>query len=366
MLITKDQILELKSSLKTVCSVLKGSDALVVLDFTLGLLYGQDSDLDIALNAPYLQVKGAATDLRVRVEARKLHAILTHARGDVQLETANGLKISFGESKFELATTGTGNPPSKKFQNPVAIPAALVLPMVSKALTLAAGGRYGTVLLTDVGGGLRAVATDGLRLIVADAPMEKHLAIGSLLISQRAAEALGQLPGDVFHVFTDETSLVVDTGKARLVSRKSSAKFPDYERVLPMCIKREYIVKAEDMQASLDRLGSVIDDKLEHVTLALTNDCLALAVGSLANYQTSMAVDKIPLTGKSYEPNFDPDFDVMEDVLCFRHSFLVNFFALCQGEVHIKIEDTSRPVLFEAGPLKFIMASACQGSGEKQ
>jgi DNA polymerase III sliding clamp (beta) subunit (PCNA family) len=357
MLIAKANVAELKTALKTVYSVLKGSEVLVVLDLGRGLLYGQDSDLDIALSADYLKA-GDTHDLRLRVDAKKLHAVLTHARGDVQMVVhGQVLHLEFGSSKFDLPTTVATAPPLKEFKSPLAVPAAALGPVLRQALTVAASGSYGTVMVTGERGVLRAVATDGLRLIVADAPMERPQPIDALLISQRAAEAICELPGDTLHIFTDESSLVVDTGTARLVARRTSAKFPDYTKVIPVDIKREYVVKAEDMVAALDRLGAVIDEKQANVSLALTNDTASLGVPG--------GSDSVPLIGKSYEPNFDVDFDVMEDHLCFRHTFLTNFFNLCKGDVTIKIEDPKRPVLFENGPLKFIMASAAVPGGRQ-
>lgn len=355
MLIEKTHVTELKSALKTIYSVLKGSDVLVVLDLGRGLLYGQDSDLDIALSADYLK-EGDARELRLRVDAKKLHAILTHARGDVRMVVKSQvLHLEFGSSAFDLPSTVATAPPLKAFKNPLAVPATLLVPVVTQALTVATGGSYGTIMVAVCSGGLRAVATDGLRLIVAASQVTSGdsasaPALGQLLISQRAAEAICELPGDTFHIFTDETSLVIDTGAARLVARKTSAKFPEYEKVIPVDIKREYAVRAEDMVAALNRLGAVIDEKQANVLVTLSNAEAHLTVPGGA--------DTIPLTGKSYEPGFDIDFDVMDDVLSFRHTFLVNFFNLCKGDVIIKIEDAKKPVLFENGPLKFVMASA--------
>lgn len=352
MLISKTNVAEFKTALRTVYSVLKGSEVLVVLDLGRGLLYGQDSDLDIALSASYL-IGGNTDELRIRVDAKKLHAILTHARGDVQMAVhSQVIHLEFGSSKFDLPTTVAIPPPLKDFKNPTAVSASAMVPVIQQALTVTAGGNYGTVLLTDATGtGLRAVATDGLRLILADQVGEDVSSpiLAPLLISQRAAEAICELPGNTFHIFTDDTSLVVDTGAARLVARKTSAKFPDYEKVILVDIKREYVVKAEDMVTALDRLGSVLDEKLANVVMVLTNDIAYLRVPG--------GSDSVPLTGKSYEPNFDVDFDIMEDQFCFRHSFLINFFSLCKGNVSIKVEHPARPVLFENGPLKFVMAS---------
>jgi DNA polymerase III sliding clamp (beta) subunit (PCNA family) len=355
MLIEKSNVSGFKNSLKTVYSVLKGSDVLVVLDLGGGLLYGQDSDLDIALAADYLKA-GDTDNLRLRVDAKKLHAILTHARGDIQLSTLPDkrlLRLVFGSSQFELPTTAAPAPPMKAFKNPQAVPATALVPVINQALTVAAVGAYSSILVTAVVGvGLRAVATDGLRLIVATQAGEPaatpQLSAG-LLISQRAAEAICKLPGDTFHIFTDETSLVIDTGTARMVARKTSAKFPEYEKVIPVNIKREYTVKAEEMLSSLDMLSSVLDDPQANVLITLTNDSAKLDVTGGSN--------TLPVTGKTYDPNFDSDFDVLEDRFCFRHSFLTTFFNLCKGDVVIKIEDTTRPVLFENGPLKFVMAS---------
>jgi DNA polymerase-3 subunit beta len=285
------------------------------------------------------------------VDAKKLHAILTHARSYVNMEVYDAvIQVRFGSSKYDLPTMAATPLPTKPFKSPTTVPAKSLVPIVTQALTVASEGSYGALLVTSVRGiGLRAVATDGLRLLVADTPMEPP-AIDALLISQRAAEAICQLPGGTFHIFTDETSLVVDTGAARLVARKTSAKFPEYEKVIPVNIKREYVVKAEDMVAALDRMGAVADEKHDNVRLTLTNDS--------AKLQVPGAEDTVPLTGRSLEPNFDVDFDVLEDALSFRYSFLVNFFSLCKGNVSIKIEGPKTPVLFENGPLKFIMASA--------
>lgn len=361
MILTIEQTGQLKKDLKLLCSVLKG-DVHVIVDQERGLLHGLDSDLALAVDAPYLKVNKpivtvadpVGTGAKFRVEAKKFHSVLTHLKGDVGLQLQdNVLHLTATKASFDLPTSPAQAPPFKDFRPVTTLLAKLLSGILEQACTVADNKQYASVLVTPSATSLRAVATDGGRLIVAEGLYEGGQTLSPLLISERAASAICQLPGEKFYLSTDESSLTVDTGKVRLVARRTSAKFPEWEKVVPTKVKSEYRVKTEDMLESLERIDSVVDQKDASVFMICCEDKIMLVL----NKTYGVATDEVSATGKSMAEDFDPDFDSVQDSVHLRLSFLQSFFNLVKtGEVVVQITDDRQPVCFESGPLKFIIA----------
>ena len=356
MKLSKEQVGSLKSALKLIYSVLKG-DTHVVIDTERGLLHGVDSDLCLAVNAAYLKVipiplAGAP---KFCIEAKKFHSVLSHLRGEVTLGVAGtSLELSAGTARFVLPTSSALPPPLKPFNSHLTrLPAKALIPLLEKATGVAEDGSYQSVLIEGMNNDLRAVSTDGSRLVVTAHTLDQPTTLGSMLISSRAAAAIEQLPAETLTISSDESSLIVDTGEIRLVARKTSAKFPEWQKVIPTMTKSEYKMEAADMLAALERIDSVVDAKDASTFLLFQNDKVLLQL----HQSYGQASDEVAVLGRSAEPDFDPDFDTVEDTIHMKLSFLLSFFNLVKtGEVAIRITDNKMPVLFEAGALQFVMA----------
>ncbi|MCB1634438.1 MAG: DNA polymerase III subunit beta [Xanthomonadales bacterium] len=148
------------------------------------------------------------------------------------------------------------------------------------------------LLLERRGEGLRAVATDGHRLALADwdagsdAGRQVILPRKGVLELQRLLDAD---EGDVELVFT-RNHLRVAIGDSVLVSKLIDGRFPDYEAVIPVAADVPVAVEREELKAALLRAAILSNEKYRGIRVELAEDLLRI---SAHNPEQEEAVEEI-------------------------------------------------------------------------
>jgi len=129
---------------------------------------------------------------------------------------------------------------------------------------------------------LRAVATDGHRLALAEAPAPKGAeALAGVIVPRKAiGEArrlIDGLDGPV-EIDVSDSKIVVRAGRATLTSKLIDGSFPDYARVIPKGNEKKLTIDNKAFEAAVDRVATVSAERSRSVKLSLDDGKLTLAV----------------------------------------------------------------------------------------
>ncbi len=309
--VTRDQIL---GPLQNVIGVVERRQTMPVLANVLlqarnDQLSITGSDLEVELLATSEANVSQAGDLTV--PGRKLLDICRSLPDGAQVNlTKEGEKLVLksGRSRFALATL-----PAAEFPVVEAINAlqTLVLPqaefrrVVDKThFSMAQQDvRYylNGLLLEAEGDSLRAVATDGHRLALAEATLQepsksKQQVIvprKGVLELQRILTAEGMLELGI-----GSNHVRAQIGNIRFTSKLIDGKFPEYGRVIPQNPTRLIEADREALRVALQRTSILANEKYRGVRLVLKNDLLTLQAH---NPEQEEAEDQVEVSYKGEE-----------------------------------------------------------------
>lgn len=164
-------------------------------------------------------------------------------------------------------------------------------------------------LLFEIGGGsLRAVATDGHRLAIADvesdvALNEKH----QVIIPRKAVLELSKLLGDggeISALAIGGNQIQVTNGDITLTSKLIDGRFPDYERVIPAKAEKVVIADREVLRQSLARASILSNEKYRGVRLALEQNRLRAVVNNPEQEEAEEEIE-VQYSGAEFEIGFN-------------------------------------------------------------
>ena len=188
----------------------------------------------------------------------------------------------------------------------------------------------------DKGKVLRAVATDGHRLALADceAPAGAENLDGVIVPRKAIAEVrrlIDSADGDV-SVSVSETKIVFRAGRAVLTSKLIDGSFPDYQRVIPKGNDKRLVIDNKSFEAAVDRVSTVSAERSRSVKLSLEDGKVVLAVNSAE-------------TGQGHEEiECDYGADPME--IGFNAKYLLDVTAQIEAEdAEFMLNDPASPAL---------------------
>jgi DNA polymerase-3 subunit beta len=251
------------------------------------------TDLDIeATDAAEAKVKKSG---EVTAPAQTLFDVVRKLPegSEIALDLAeNRLSISSGKSRFALPTL-----PASDFQTMAKeaaptkfeIEAAELRRLIDKtrfAISTEETRYYlnGIYLHFDKAGSgvLRAVATDGHRLALAETKAPKGAnTLKGVIIPRKAVAEARRLLDDAPEIVTVEASdskIVFHIGEAVLTSKLIDGSFPDYQRVIPKENTKILKVDNKAFREAVDRVATVSAERSRSVKLALSSGKLTLAV----------------------------------------------------------------------------------------
>ena len=146
-------------------------------------------------------------------------------------------------------------------------------------------------------GKLRAVATDGHRLALAEMALPAGAEnLPGIIIPRKTVAELRRLidgvSGDVSMSVSD-AKIRFTVGSAVLTSKLIDGTFPDYDRVIPKGNERVLVVDNKVFKDAVDRVATISAEKSRSIKLTLEKDSLALAVNNPehGNANEDLAVD---------------------------------------------------------------------------
>ena len=207
-------------------------------------------------------------------------------------------------------------------------------------------------LLLEMGKrGLRAVATDGHRLAVAEMELEGAAEIDrSMILPRKGVMELMRLLGggdEPVNLSMGSNAVQVELGEIQLTSKLIDGRFPDYERVIPreeQCDKR-VTVDRESLRQSLQRVAILSNDKYRAVRVVLGENLLRLLATNPDQEQAEEEIE-VAYDGEPLE-------------IGFNVSYLIDALANLPSEsAHLFMTDSSSSCLIrgdEAGLCEYVV-----------
>jgi DNA polymerase-3 subunit beta len=169
-------------------------------------------------------------------------------------------------------------------------------------------GIYLHALVADGREVLRAVATDGHRLALADMPAPDGAggAPGVIIPRKTVQEARRLLEdsGEVIEMQVSPQKVRFDFGRAGLTSKVIDGSFPDYTRVIPRENTRVLTADNALFAAAVDRVATISSEKSRSVKLSVEPGRIILTV---RNMETGQAVEELEVDydGPPFEIGFN-------------------------------------------------------------
>ncbi len=245
------------------------------------------------------------------------------------------MRINVGESEFTLPCLPVAEFPNfetSPAEHNFTINAALLKVLLNKtkhAISLEEtryylGGTYLHVAQSDEDMMLRAVATDGHRLALAECALPEgadHMP--GVIIPRKAVHELVKMlesaVGEV-EVSIGKNRVTFILGSVTLVTRLVDGKFPDYNRVIPSNNNVVLEVPAKDLARAIDLVISVSSDKTKAVRLQLGQAEIVLSASSELNGNAT-GVQKVSAT-----------YDSHPMTISFNSRYVLDSLAVMEGD----------------------------------
>ena len=165
------------------------------------------------------------------------------------------------------------------------------------------------LLLDFADGTLRAVATDGHRLAIAEMPVETGDFAEQVIVPRKGISELLRLLGsgeDEVTMDVGRHAIQVSLPEVRLTSKLIDGRFPDYNRVVPReadCDKT-LVVDRELLRQALSRAAILSNDKYRAIRLILDTNVLRVVANNPEQEEAEDAVE-VAYEGESLEIGFN-------------------------------------------------------------
>jgi len=279
-----------------------------------------DLDMEIIDETP-ANVEGSG---QITAPAHTLYEIVRKLPegADVAL-TYNGedprLVVQAGRSRFNLPVLPAGDFPvmsSDGLSDRITIDTADLIRLIDKTRFAISteetryylNGLYVHVVVEDGEPRLRAVATDGHRLALADMPApEGSAGAPGVIIPRKTIQEIRRLlddAGESVELQVSPQKVKFSFGQAALTSKVIDGSFPDYVRVIPKDNQKVLIVDNALFAQAVDRVSTISAEKSRSVKMAVESGKIILTV---RNMEAGQAVEELEVEydGEPFEIGFN-------------------------------------------------------------
>ena len=279
-----------------------------------------DLDMEIIDETP-ANIEGSG---QITAPAHTLYEIVRKLPegADVAL-TYNGedprLVVQAGRSRFNLPVLPAGDFPvmsSDGLSDRITIDTADLIRLIDKTRFAISteetryylNGLYVHVVVEDGEPRLRAVATDGHRLALADMPApEGSAGAPGVIIPRKTIQEIRRLlddAGESVELQVSPQKVKFSFGQAALTSKVIDGSFPDYVRVIPKDNQKVLIVDNALFAQAVDRVSTISAEKSRSVKMAVESGKIILTV---RNMEAGQAVEELEVEydGEPFEIGFN-------------------------------------------------------------
>ena len=185
---------------------------------------------------------------------------------------------------------------------------------------------------------LRAVATDGHRLALADVKLKDSIPVRQVIVPRKAVHELMRILSSAegtVHLSLSANHLQAQVGEIKFVTKLIDGKFPDYQRVIPEGHELMASINREAVRAGLMRASILSNEKYRGIRLGLNPERLKIQAH---NPEQEEAEDELEV---SYQgPELEVGFNV---------SYLLDVLNTIQSEeVQFYFQDSNSSLLIQS------------------
>lgn len=296
---------------------------------------GTDMEVEMVARAS----ADVAEEGAITVPARKLVDICRALPEGQKLSLQEGgdkIALHAGRSRFSLSTLPPAEFPSTERIEPLAeygIKEQNLRRLVQKTAFAMANQdvrQYLNGLLLEFReGALRAVATDGHRLALAEVPAEISGEVRQLIVPRKGVLELTRTLEDneePVGLVVGRNYVKVDRPRLIISSKLIDGRFPDYEAVIPIGLDRGVLVEREALIHALHRAAILSNEKYRGVRLEVAKQAIRIIAH---NPQQEEAIDEVEA---------EHDFDQL--TVGFNVNYLMDALNAFDGEkAHLALKD---------------------------
>nr|PZN79141.1 MAG: DNA polymerase III subunit beta [Pseudomonadota bacterium] len=276
-------------------------------------LTGTDLEVEMVCRVPgQIEKPGEIT-----LPARKLYDICRALpEGSKITLTRQGEKVvvKSGRSRFTLSSLPVADFPkieTGSFREAVVLPASQLKQILERTAFCMAQQdvRYylNGLYLESEGTRLRAVATDGHRMAIADTECERAAEALRVIVPRKAVLEIGRLLGETADTIRLEISgnhIRLTLPDATFTSKLIDGKFPDYTRVIPAHQSKQVQLNRQAFREAMGRVAILANEKYRGIRLTLEGGKLLL---SAHNPEQEEAVEEVETSyqGEGLEIGFN-------------------------------------------------------------
>lgn len=302
---------------------------------------GTDMEVEVIARA---QAEVAQTG-QITVPARKLVDICRALPEGVQINVQlndDKLAVHAGRSRFSLATLPASEFPSSDQAETLQTyevnqgRLSWLLEKTSFAMAQQDVRHYLNGLLLEFREGqLRAVATDGHRLALAEAEAPIDGEVRSVIVPRKGVMELNRILEDIdepLKIMLGQGFLRVDRERIVMTTKLIDGRFPDYEAVIPLLSERPMLVDRNEFTHALQRAAILSNEKYRGVRLEMLPDTVRIVAH---NPQQEEATEEVEA---------EHDFDKLK--VGFNVNYLLDALGSMEGEkVAISLKDANSSCL---------------------
>ena len=257
------------------------------------------------------------------------------------------LSVAAGRSRFNLPVLPAGDFPvmsADGLSGRITVEAQALVRLIDKtrfAISTEETRYYlnGLYLHTVVEAGetrLRAVATDGHRLALAEMPAPEGAAgLPGVIVPRKTVQEARRLLEDAsgpVELQISQAKVRFEFGRASLTSKVIDGSFPDYGRVIPRDNRRIVTIDNALFAQAVDRVATISAEKSRSVKMAVESGRLILTV---RNMEAGQGVEEVEI-----------DYDGEPFEIGFNARYLLDVAGQIQGETaEFRFADPASPTL---------------------
>lgn len=304
------------------------------------------TDLEVELIGR-LTLEGDSEAGSITVPARKFLDICRGLPDDalltVELE-GERISIRSGRSRFTLATLPASDFPNIedwKSDINITITQAELRALIEKTQFSMANQDvryYLNGMLFEIDGlTLRAVATDGHRMAVAQTTLTQALANKQIIVPRKGILELAKLldaPEQPVELQIGSANLRAEVNNFIFTSKLVDGRFPDYRRVLPQNTNKTLITGCDELRQAFSRAAILSNEKFRGVRVNLAQDSMRITANNPEQEEAEELLD-VDFSGDEIEIGFNVSYviDVLNTLRC--------------NQVRISMSDANASALIE-------------------
>lgn len=188
---------------------------------------------------------------------------------------------------------------------------------------------------------LKMVATDGRRLALSEASLEKAVGDdGAAIVPTKAIHQFMRLHADAdetVDVHLAENQVILRTEHATLSSVLVEGQFPKYEDVIPRDQDKKVTLDRDALLSAVRRAALLSSVESKGVRLRLSSEGMVLTGRAQEQGEATVQLRELDYAGPEITIGFNPE-------------FLIDALKVCGEQVSMELKEPTKPGVFRSGP----------------